>query len=182
MSLPATKSLSEHRSMLDVSRHLTLQNTLYFEARLLDEERFREWLDLISDNISYRMPVTSRRFRKDRSSPLSVGEGDIFAEDRGQLRLRIDRLESGLVWAEDPRNHVRRVISNVEIRQGVSDYQADVISIVTIHRSRIDGQERRLVARRNDVWSESDSRWRLESREIELDHTVVPDSNLNVFF
>src|SRR5579883_2519517 len=36
---------------------LEVQNLLFREARLLEEARFREWLDLLSDDIHYAMPV-----------------------------------------------------------------------------------------------------------------------------
>jgi ethylbenzene dioxygenase subunit beta len=169
-------------SMLSVEKHLALQQQLFVEARLLDEERFEEWLELLTDDIRYRMPLVERRFRKDRSTPPAHGGGFIFDDTKQRLALRINRLQSSYVWAEDPRNCVRRVISNVEIWQGAEPEQADVHSVVTIHRSRLDGMEKRLVAGRHDLWQSSTEGWRLLSRDIQLDNAVVMDSNLNVFF
>lgn len=179
----ATMTASRAAStMLPPAAHLALQQQLYYEARLLDEERFRDWLGLLAQDIRYRMPLETRRFRKDRSTPPAIGEGFTFDETFARLRLRVDRLESGFVWAEDPRNHVRRIVSNVEIWQGAAPDEAEVYSAVTIHRSRIDSEERRIVAGRRDVWREVGGLWTLARREISLDHTIVPDSNLNVFF
>lgn len=168
--------------MLDVADHLALQQQLSYEARTLDEERYHDWLALLTDDIRYRMPLGVRRFRKDRSTPLPIGEGYTFDESYARLRLRVDRLQSGFVWAEDPRNHVRRVIGNVEIWRGAGAGEAEVYSVVTIHRSRIDGEERRIVAGRRDLWRQVGGAWKLACRDISLDHTIVPDSNLNTFF
>lgn len=168
-------------TMLEPAEHLALQQQLYFEARLLDEERFRDWLSLLAPDIHYRMAIGTRRFRKDRSEPMPIGEGLTFDESLARLRLRVDRLESGLVWAEDPRNHVRRVVSNVEIWPGDVAGVAEVYSVITIHRSRIDSEERRIVAGRKDLWRKEGGAWSLARREIALDHTIVPDSNLNTF-
>jgi ethylbenzene dioxygenase beta subunit len=47
-----------------------VQQFLYREARLLDERRFHEWLELFTDNVRYwmggrcnRYPKSSRRLR-----------------------------------------------------------------------------------------------------------------------
>ncbi|TBR15919.1 MAG: 3-phenylpropionate/cinnamic acid dioxygenase subunit beta [Rugosibacter sp.] len=168
--------------LLSFDKHLALQQQLFLEARLLDNERYNDWLGLIDEAICYRMPMTERRFRKDRSAPLAFGGGLIFDENKGRLTMRVDRLQSGLVWAEDPRNKVRRIVSNVEIWQGVQTNEAEVYSVVTIHRSRIDGEEKHFVAGRRDVWRETAQGWRLVVRDISLDTSVVLDSNMNTLF
>lgn len=159
-----------------------LEETLYREARLLDRERFSDWLDLTTEDALYRMALTSRRFRKDRAAPLLVGSGYIFNDTRERLALRIKRLQSGYVWAEDPPNFVRRVVSNVEIVGTDVPSEKTVHSVVIIHRSRIDSQTRFLVASREDRWRKIEGQWRLARREISLDHSTVPDTNLNLFF
>lgn len=159
-----------------------LQQTIYREARLLDEERLSDWLEILTEDVVYRMRLTSRRFRKDRAAPLAVGHGYIFNDNRDRLGLRIKRLQSGYVWAEDPPNHVRRLISNVEIEPGERPDERLVHSVVSIHRSRIDSQTRSLIAARKDCWRNVDGQWLLARRDINLDHSTVPDTNLNVFF
>ena len=168
--------------MLAVDKHIALQQQLFFEARLLDDERYNDWLGLLDEAIRYRMPLTERRFRKDRSAPLAFGGGYIFDENKGRLTMRIGRLQSGLVWAEDPRNRVRRIVSNVEIWQGAEANEAEVYSVVTIHRSRIDGEEKHFVAGRRDIWQETAQGWRLVVRDLLLDASVVLDSNMNTLF
>lgn len=159
-----------------------LQQTLFREARLLDEERLSDWLAMLTDDVVYRMRLTSRRFRKDRAAPLAVGSGYTFNDNRDRLALRIKRLQSGYVWAEDPPNHVRRLVSNVEVLAGERPDERRVHSVLSIHRSRIDSQTRSLVAGREDCWRQMDGQWRLARRDISLDHSTVPDTNLNVFF
>ncbi len=172
----------EVRAMLPLEKHLALQQHVFFEARLLDDENYNDWLGLMDEAIRYRMPMTERRFRKDRSTPLAFGGGYIFDENKLRLKMRVDRLLSGLVWAEDPRNKVRRVIGNVEIWQGAEANEAEVYSVVSIHRSRIDGEEKHFVAGRRDVWRETAQGWRLVVRDLLLDTSVVLDSNMNTLF
>ena len=173
---------AETRAMLPIEQHLALAQTLACEARLLDEERFADWLDLLADDVHYRMPLTARRFRADRSAALAEGPGYVFDDDKGRLGLRVQRLESGLVWAEDPRNRVRRIVSNVEIYRTETDGKATVHSVIEVHRSRMDAQQRRLTAARTDLWRLEGGSWCLVQRLIQFDHPVVIDSNLNVFF
>lgn len=173
---------ADAHTLLPVEQHLALTQALYREARLLDEERYADWLALLADDVRYRLPLSSRRFRADRSAALAVGPGYVFDDDKARLGLRVQRLESGLVWAEDPRNAVRRIVSNVEIYRADTDGEARVHSVVEIHRSRIDAQQRRLTAGRTDRWRLEQGQWRLVQRDIAFDHPVVIDSNLNVFF
>lgn len=161
---------------------IALTQRLYQEARLLDDERFDDWLTLLCDDVSYEMALKSRRFRADRSAPLAVGTGVIFNETLARLKLRIDRLRSGFVWAEDPPNFVRRVVSNVECERAISEGKIIVHSVVVIHRNRIDGLTKFLTAGRTDRWRRGDCGWHLAARASTLDHSVAPDSNMNVFF
>ncbi|WP_200872667.1 3-phenylpropionate/cinnamic acid dioxygenase subunit beta [Polycyclovorans algicola] len=169
----------ELQRLLDVR---ALEDALYREARLLDEERFTDWLEQTTEDVVYRMALTSRRFRKDRAAPLTLGSGYSFNDTRDRLALRIKRLQSGYVWAEDPPNFVRRVVSNVEISPTSVPAEMTVHSVIMIHRNRIDSQTRLLVAGREDCWRKGEGQWFLAKREIRLDHNTVPDTNLNVFF
>ena len=181
MTHPAN-NLPKAGVMLDMQRHLQLQQSLFFEARLLDEERFQDWLQLLAPDIHYQMPQSVRKFRNDRSPEPPFGEGFIFNEDINRLQVRIKRLQSGYVWTEDPRNHVRRLVSNVEIYQTAKPDEAGVFSAISIQRNRIDGQQRILNAGRRDIWRETADGWRLAKRDTTLDHSTIPDTNLNVFF
>lgn len=174
--------VQENHELLRLLDLRALEDTLYREARMLDEERFTDWLDQTTADVVYRMALTSRRFRKDRSAPLALGSGYTFNDSRERLALRIKRLQSGYVWAEDPPNFVRRVVSNVEIVPTTVPAEMTVHSVIAIHRSRIDSQARLLVAGREDCWRKVEGRWLLARRDIRLDHSTVPDTNLNVFF
>jgi ethylbenzene dioxygenase subunit beta len=168
--------------MLPLEQHLALTQQLYVEARALDEERFEDWLALLADDVRYRMPLPARRFRSERALLAEHERGAILDEDKARLALRVRRLRSGVVWAEDPRNCVRRIVSNVEIYRAQTQGEARVYTAIEIHRSRMDAQRRRLTAGREDVWRLAGEGWLLCRREVHLDDAVVLDSNLNVFF
>ena len=49
-----------------------IQEFLYREALALDERRFRDWLDLLADDITYEVPV---RVTREGLAGLSLTEG-----------------------------------------------------------------------------------------------------------
>jgi len=80
---------------------------LYAEARLLDEGRFEDWLDLYEDECAYWIPLVP-------------GGGDPASQvtnamdDRRRLEDRVVWLRSAFVWSQIPRSRTVRMIGNVE--------------------------------------------------------------------
>jgi 3-phenylpropionate/cinnamic acid dioxygenase small subunit len=85
---------------VDVQTHHDVTTWLYWEAELLDQRRFREWLSLLADEVRYRMPVTVTTMR--RTDHVSLGGMAHFDEDRYSLEKRVERLEGDHAWTEDP--------------------------------------------------------------------------------
>jgi len=93
-------------SLLDFRR---IENFLYREARLMDENAYEEWLSLwAADNICYWVPGSA-----DETDP--GHQISIIYDDRKRLEARIKRLASGYAFAQDPKSRMRRVISNIEV-------------------------------------------------------------------
>jgi ethylbenzene dioxygenase subunit beta len=166
----------------DLETYVQLQRRLYEEARLLDQERYDEWLKLLCDDVNYQMPMPQRRFRRDRAASDEPWPTYIFNDNKDALRMRIARLGSGYVWSEDPANCVRHIVSNIEVFLHDEADSVRVNSIVEIHRDRLDGEFKRLTVSRTDIWRHAQSDYFLARREGVFEHAVVQDSNLNVFF
>lgn len=163
--------------------YLKVQQRLYEEARVLDEERFGDWLDMLADDVRYVMPMPERCYRKDRAEQSrEQWQAYIFDDDKDVLRMRIARLESGFVWSEDPRNVIRHLVHNVEVYPAPQPDTLRVHSLVEIHRNRLDGEEKRLLATRVDQWRATGDNYLLARREGAFCHAIVVDSNLNLFF
>jgi benzoate/toluate 1,2-dioxygenase beta subunit len=95
---------------MPVDRH-QIENFLYREARLMDENAYDEWFALWTDDALYWVPANA-----DDIDPLR--HVSIVYEDKSHLEDRIARLKSDAAYAQDPRSRMRRVISNVEIEEG----------------------------------------------------------------
>ena len=85
------------------------------EAWLLDERRFREWLDIFTDDVLYFMPRRKNVLRRELHREVTpLGDLAILEEDRRYLEMRVARLETGMAWAEDPPSRTRHLIGNLE--------------------------------------------------------------------
>lgn len=74
----------------------------------MDEGRYREWLELWTDDALYWVPCND-----DDIDPAK--QVSIIYDDRDRLTQRVERLLSGSVLSQQPRPRMRRVVSNVEI-------------------------------------------------------------------
>jgi len=162
--------------------HHEIQQFLYREARTLDNEELREWLDnMLDPAIRYRLVIRDERLRKDRS-PDSEREIPVFDDDLPILDLRVRQFETGMQTMLDPIQRMFRVITNVEACHGDEEGQYLVHSYGTVSRFRRLYENERSVYRHKDVLKrDADGNLRLLSRHIELGERVVRNKNLLFF-
>ncbi|MDR7523063.1 MAG: aromatic-ring-hydroxylating dioxygenase subunit beta [Armatimonadota bacterium] len=156
-----------------------LLEVLYLEAELLDEGRLDEWLDLLAEDVAYRMPIRLTRERA-RSDDYST-DTQFFWDDRASLALRVQRLRTEFAWAEDPPSRTRHFISNVRVRPAGGD-EVEVRSCVLIYRNRGETTEFDLISgERQDVWRRAGGAWRLARRVFMVDQATLGTRNLAIF-
>lgn len=105
-------------------------------------------------------------------------------EDSRSLEMRVERIETGFAWAEDPPSRIRHFIANVRT-EPMPDREDEVAvrSNVLVYRSRWDRPEYELLsAERRDVLRQVDGDWKLARRMVILDSTALPTHNLSFFF
>lgn len=159
-----------------------IERFLYREARLLDEERWREWWqDYLTEDIHYYLPIRPMVYREARKQVGSNPGSAIFNDNRDMLDKRIKRLESGLAWMEDPQNYIRRYLSNVDAEWIAEGKEARVYSNFIIYRNRRQRDETILWGARNDVLRVEDGRWKVAKRTVLVDQRVTLDKNLFLF-
>ncbi len=76
---------------------------IYAEARMLDEQRFDEWLALWLEEGHYWMPLDYQQ-----TDPLLVTS--LMYEDIFMLRLRIERLNGARTFSQKPKSRCNHVI------------------------------------------------------------------------
>ncbi len=171
-------------------RHLVAQQFLVDEAYLLDAQQYEAWLDTLTDDVRYVMPVrvtTARGAGFDTSAGRGPGMAH-FDEDKHSLRQRVARFATEHAWAEDPPSRLRHFITNVrtfECDDPGEGAHLIVESAELLFRSRGDVNESALVScGREDLlrWSDgSQQTLKLARRTIFVDESVLRMQNLAVF-
>jgi len=100
----------------DIQTYLAVQQFLYHEANLMDENRYADWLDLFDQEAWYWVP--SNEDDPDPNTHVSI-----LNLDRAGLEAYVGRLEDGKAFAQNPKSRLSRLISNVQI----TELQGDVV-------------------------------------------------------
>jgi phthalate 3,4-dioxygenase beta subunit len=161
-------------------RHLQAHQWLVDEAYLLDSGEYESWLDLLTDDIHYHMPV---RVTTALGAGFDTAPGMAhFDEDKYSLSRRVARFMTEHAWTEDPPSRQRHFVTNVRT---FATQDADHIiaeSALLLFRSRGDVHDAALVsAGREDLLRRDGESWRLARRTIMVDESVIRMQNLAVF-
>ena len=172
-----------------------IEQFLYREARLLDDRRFRDWLELFTDDVRYWMAGRTNRYPKN-SKAIAILDPDRYVEDdigredelaildetKATLTGRVARLDTGMAWAEDPPSRTRHMISNIEVEAGDAEDELRVYSNYIVYRSRAETEEDFYVGARRDVLRRVDGAWKIAHRKLILDQNVLSAKNVSIFF
>jgi PAH dioxygenase small subunit len=161
------QSVGERLSSSDI-RHCQIRDFYVDEAELLDNRLHREWLDLLSADITYRIPV---RVTVRSGEPERSGRMMHMDEDIASLRYRVERLGTKTAWAEDPPSRTRRLVTNVRVSLVPgTDSRLHAASSLLLLRNRGDRSDYEILsAERRDEFVRSDDRWLLACREVTVD-------------
>lgn len=170
------------RRPVEIGLHHEIEQFLYREARMLDREQVREWLDTVVDpEIRYQMVVSEERYRRD-TSPASSTELMPFDDNYGDLELRVRQFETGLQTMLDPPQRIRRMLTNIEVYHHDSDGEFLVLCDGIASRFRRLYENEQVVFGRRDLLRKvEEGEFRLVSRRIDLDERVVRNKNLLFF-
>ncbi|MCY4557562.1 MAG: 3-phenylpropionate/cinnamic acid dioxygenase subunit beta [Chloroflexi bacterium] len=161
---------------------------LYHEANLLDDRRYEEWLDLLTDDVRYWVPMR-RNVKFGELEREFTREGqDInwFDEGKTTLTQRVRQILTGVHWAEEPLSRLSHLVTNVEITEATpgADDAAEVSlrCRFIIYRNRVATETDILVGRREDRLRRVDGGWMIAQRQVFLDQNVLLAKNLTFFF
>ena len=154
----------------------------YREARALDDLRFGDWVEMLADDIRYWMPIVSNRIGRDVGRELTEpGQLAHFEDDKESLTNRVKRLQTGRAWAETPPGRTNHMISNVEV-MGEADGLTEVRSQFLIWRSHLETDQEIFSGTRLDKLRRAGDDWKVAERTVILDHSVLTQKSLGVFF
>ena len=161
---------------------------LYREAELLDERRYDDWLALLTDDISYWMPMRRNVKYGEEAREFTRNTTDInwFDEGKETLARRVKQIETGIHWAEEPRSRLSHLVTNVQVQGANPSIAAPQEVAVTcrflIYRNRVETETDILVGKREDTLRRDGDGWLIARRKIILDQNVLLTKNLTFFF
>ncbi len=105
---------------------------IYAEARMLDEQRFEEWLALWLDDGYYWMPLDYQQ-----TDPLLVTS--LMYEDYFMLRLRVQRLTGARTFSQKPKSRCNHVIQRPFVDE-INDNNIKTVTSMHYVETRMDDQ------------------------------------------
>ncbi|PWC37662.1 3-phenylpropionate/cinnamic acid dioxygenase subunit beta [Azospirillum sp. TSO35-2] len=186
--MPETAVLDKPAAARPVRAPLALQHEveqfLYHEAALVDEGRFRSWLELLADDIQYVMKTNTLALTRDRRKGIAPPSTFIYNEDKFQLERRVARLETGNAWAEEPASRTRHIVTNVRILAWDDADEIEVACNYLLHRAAKPQDHYDFVGTRRDRLRRvpGGEGWQIFDRQIELDQFVLLAPSISIFF
>jgi 3-phenylpropionate/cinnamic acid dioxygenase small subunit len=166
-----------------------VEEFLYHEADLLDGRKFREWLDLLADDLVYFMPIRRNvKFgEQDERENTRQGEGiSWFDEDKWTVTKRVEQILTGVHYAEEPLSRVTHMVSNVrllDIKPSVEDpTEVTVGCRFLVFQSRVEYENYTFIGRRTDILRKAGDSWLIARRELILEQNVLLAKNLSILF
>lgn len=165
-----------------------IQEFLFQEAELLDERKFEEWLDLLTDDIRYWMPMRRNvKFGElDREFTREGQDINWFDEGRDTLERRVKQILTGVHWAEEPLSRICHFVTNVQllnVTPSASDpTEVSVKCRFLVYRNRVQTETDFLIGKREDTLRKVEGAWKIARRKIILDQNVLLAKNLTFFF
>jgi 3-phenylpropionate/cinnamic acid dioxygenase small subunit len=186
---PPAANSSIERSAAYYRLKADIEDFYFHEADLLDDRRFRDWLDILADDITYFMPIRRNvKFGQHAARENTrIGEGiSWFDEDKWTLTKRVEQILTGVHYAEEPLSRICHMVSNVQIRGVRPDLEQpgeiDVTSRFLIYQNRVEYETYTFVGRRNDMLRMTGAGWKVAKREILLEQNILLAKNLTMFF
>ena len=148
-------SLAQERlAYLDLMREI--EDFFYEEADLLDEREYDKWLDLLTEDIVYWMPMRKNVSYANRDKDITA-ENDVawFHDDKETLRKRVKQIQTGIHWADEPVSRVSHLITNIRLADPISALgegaKATTKCRFIVYRNRLESETDLLVGRREDT-------------------------------
>jgi benzoate/toluate 1,2-dioxygenase beta subunit len=115
-----------------------IEQFVYREARLADENDYDGWESLWTDDAIYWVPA--RSVDRDPLTQVSV-----IYDNRSRISTRMKQVKTGKRYAQAPASNLRRLVSNVELlggrRSATGDVDVEVGANFLVFESRQRGNE-----------------------------------------
>jgi 3-phenylpropionate/cinnamic acid dioxygenase small subunit len=169
-----------------VALRLEVEDFYYLEADLLDERRYEPWLEMLADDIRYRVPISRNVHSSDGHKEVLDDDLDVSWMDEGKETLthRVEQFRTGIHWAEEPVSRTSHLYTNIRLTDldDAEDPQRISVSMrFLVYRNRLRSDQDFLVGKRYDTLTRTADGWKVSVRTVQLDQTVLLANNLTTF-
>ena len=171
-----------------------LERFYFHEARLLDNRQYQQWLELVSEQISYLMPSRINVQVDNRER----GQEDMISIDREledqasmgcpireetyiHLMVRVERAYKINSWSENPPARTRRIVANIEL-MAKEDDTLSVLSNFHLYYARPGNDDVIYSGQRRDTLLSQPGGFRIEQREVVMDYANISMPTLGILF
>lgn len=175
-------------------RQRALERFYFHEARLLDNRQYKQWLALVSQDISYLVPsrinVAVNNRERGNEHMISVDrelEGldsmgcPIREENYIHLMVRVERAFKVNSWSENPPARTRRLVGNVEL-MGKEGDELTVLSNFHLYYARPGNDNCIYSGQRRDLLLQDGDSYSIGRREVILDYANIELPTLGLLF
>ena len=164
--------------LADLLTHYRVQQFYAEEAARLDDREFDAWLDMLTEDVYYRIPVRTTTAEGGRDEFLDLCHLD---DNRWRLEKRVERLQTEHAWAERPATRTRHFATGIRVVDDDGDELAVRSNLLVFLNRGSSPDYHTLSAERADRLRRTDDGLKLADRTVYLDHSTLPLDKLSIF-
>lgn len=147
---------------------------IYREARLIDERRFGEWLDLFTEDAIYWMPLEWDQVEEKLTTSLMY-------EDKLLLRTRVERLEGERTFSQKPKSRCQHLLQVPQIDSMDADNN-EYSTWTSFHYAETRFDEQQILAgwARHSLCVEA-GQLKIRKKRVDLVNCDAPFRNIQLF-
>ncbi|AHC52087.1 small subunit of phenylpropionate dioxygenase [Sulfolobus acidocaldarius SUSAZ] len=162
-------------AMVDPQVYINLCEFLYNEAEILDNEMYREWLEMLGEDFEYLITYV----QPEKGAKLKYSEDSFLMKaNKQKLSEMVKRLYHPSGWAlQDSLSRFRRIVGNIRVKEA-SNNTVRVRSNIALFRIEMnEGSQSVITGEREDLLS-LNGEIRLRKRVVVLDSPSLLTYNL----
>ena len=165
-----------------LQRRLEVEEFYATETALLDARDLTSWLELVTDDFTYRLPTPSTTDTASRSSWnekfLILDETKASIRDFWAIRYSPELVE--FAWGENPGQRTRRFVTGVRVTASEIEGEVEVAANVLLSFSRESEPTHFITAGRKDVLRRDEDNFLLAKRTVYMDQRVITTGHLRL--
>ena len=150
-----------------------IEQFLFHEARLLDEQRFEDWLSLYAEDATYWVPL-----EEGQADPMETSS--LIYDDKTLLALRVQQARHPRAHARQPLARTVHQVGNVVVRESGAD-AARVSSTLQLTEFRA-GRQRLWAALVEHRLRREGGAWRIAAKRVDLVNSEAELDGITVLF